>query len=498
MSTSNQRGEASDFTEPVRLECGCTVLACWAMSFKRLCSCLRSPKEPGRQAGEADGRLPRGRRLSNRVVQSMPSRNVSKALNDKTGLEAPPPKDQARAAAASQMRKGAVPSASVVESSPLVSAKAAGPQPEGERTSQESSPLNSLQMAKPVQEHLAVSGNHSVQIERALKYLTCWLDETWVAQHNDVAYYFRLPMAFIEAGREAEARKALDIASQFVLANRTSSQRLSSAHPQYPLLWVCEAAGRLGRNELAMRCVEDIFRYRHPLTNSGLLSEYTWNGTYEADFFATAVVAKAAVLSGHEAVAKAAADSLLRAVDANRRHMAAGHFFLRWTWADGFLERADDPLYCVSTLGDQQLYFLLGLPSVVLLEVAASFRCIADSAKKQYQTAAQELLQYLKGCKHLFTASTSYTCATAAAMLGDRESTERMRSRMIALQLGDGSFQCETSELDVVQHTAEISTCLCRMEGFAHGNVLDIDLKLAESPASPSSCSLRPGSGFRV
>ena len=79
---------------------------------------------------------------------------------------------------------------------------------------------------------------------------------------------------------------------------------------------------------------------------------------------------EAAVLSGHEAVAKAAADSLLRAVDANRmthknefwqypqdstsvagnqpgavcrRHMAAGRFFLRWTWADGFLERADAP-----------------------------------------------------------------------------------------------------------------------------------------------------------
>ena len=32
---------------------------------------------------------------------------------------------------------------------------------------------------------------------------------------------------------------------------------------------------------------------------------------------------------------------------------------------------------------------------------------------------------------------------------------------MVALQLGDGSFQCETSELDVVQHTAEISLGLC-------------------------------------
>lgn len=405
------------------------------MSLKRLCSCLRSPTP--REPGEA---------LASPAPKALKARGeVGEATQAQAASEA-----------------------------------------EGERRSQESSPLNSIA------DMCSGSGIHNVQIERALKYLACWLDESCVSQHYDVAYYYRLPMAFIEAGREAEAQKALDIASQFVLANKASSQRLSSAYPQYPLVWICEAAGRLGRNELARRCVEDIFRYRHPLTNSGLVSEYTWNGAYEADFFATAVVAKAAVLSGHEAVAKAAADSLLRAVDANRRHMAAGRFFLRWTWADGFLERADDPLYCVSTLGEKQLYFLLGLPSVVLLEVAASFRSIADSAKKQYQTVAHELLQYLKGCKHLFSASTSYTCATAAAMLGDRESTERMRSRMTALQLGDGSFQCETSELDTVQHTAEISTCLCRMDGYTHGQGLEIELK-TESPSTSST--LRPAGG---
>ena len=41
------------------------------------------------------------------------------------------------------------------------------------------------------------------------------------------------------------------------------------------------------------------------------------------------------------------------------------------------------------------------------------------------------------------------------------------RSRMTALQLGDGSFQCETSELDTVQHTAEISLGLGRSIAIA-------------------------------
>ncbi|CAJ1433603.1 unnamed protein product [Effrenium voratum] len=303
------------------------------------------------------------------------------------------------------------------------------------------------------------------EVERALMYLSRGLDDAWVSQHDDVAYYFRLPMAFMEAGHEAEARKALDIAARYVCSNRSSAQTLAMVYPQYPLLWICEAAGRLGQDELAQRCIRGIFKYRHPLTSSGLVSEpYTWNDNYEADFFATALLAKASILSGQESLAVAAADSLLRAVVANRRHMAHGRFFLRWTWADGFLER-DDPLYCVNTSSEHQLYFLLGLPSAVLLEVASSFRSVADSAKQKYQAVARELLLYLKQCKHLFTASTAYGTVCAAAMLGDQDSTNRLRSRMIALQHRDGSFK-EPSQLDILEHTAEISICLCRIAGL--------------------------------
>lgn len=36
-------------------------------------------------------------------------------------------------------------------------------------------------------------------------------------------------------------------------------------------------------------------------------------------------------------------------------------------------------------------------------------------------------LRYLKGCKNFFTAPTAYGTACAAAMLGDKESTDRLR-----------------------------------------------------------------------
>ena len=37
-------------------------------------------------------------------------------------------------------------------------------------------------------------------------------------------------------------------------------------------------------------------------------------------------------------------------------------------------------------------------------------------------------LLYLKRCKHFFTASTAYGTACAAAMLGDQESMDRLRT----------------------------------------------------------------------
>eukprot|EP00913_Durusdinium_trenchii_P024075 g22611.t1 len=254
------------------------------------------------------------------------------------------------------------------------------------------------------------------EVERALMYLSRSLDESWISEHDDapelqewigeprndwpqmtsesagesalscksakVAYYFRLPMAFMEAGHEAEARRALEIAARYVRGNRGSSKKLSMIYPQ--------------------------------------------------------------------------------------RFMASGRFFIRWTWADGFIERVEDPLYCVSTSGEQQLYFLMGLPTAVLLEVATSFRSLAESAKQKYRSVAEELLRYLKGCKNFFTAPTAYGTACAAAMLGDKESTDRLRRCMVALQQKDGSF-LESTQLDVLEHTAEISTWLCRINGFAAG-----------------------------
>eukprot|EP00435_Cladocopium_sp_Y103_P028652 s1256_g7.t1 len=363
------------------------------------------------------------------------------------------------------------------------------------------------------------------EVERALMYLSRSLDETWISQHDDVAYYFRLPVAFMEAGREAEARRALDIAARYVRANRVSSKKLTMIYPQYSLLWICEAAARLGQGELAenlgefaegdpRRCVQAILRYRHPLTSSGIISEpYTWNENYEADFFATAVLAKAAILSGQESLAVAAANSLLRAVDANRRYMASGRFFLRWTWADGFVENDEDPLYCVTTSGEQQLYFLLGLPTAVLLEVANSFRSMADSAKEKYRAVANELLLYLKRCKNFFTASTAYGTACAAAMLGDQESM----SCMLSFQQKDGSFNGPLTQLDILEHTAEISTCLCRMSmlgatssegypsgstsGFAAGNVQTLPESISDEEsegAIPDELPERARDGFSI
>ena len=53
--------------------------------------------------------------------------------------------------------------------------------------------------------------------DRALEYLReRVLDDTWVAAHRDIAYYFKAPQAFLLAGLRDEAAAAFDALEPFL------------------------------------------------------------------------------------------------------------------------------------------------------------------------------------------------------------------------------------------------------------------------------------------
>eukprot|EP00927_Polykrikos_kofoidii_P085423 TRINITY_DN9291_c0_g1_i1.p1 TRINITY_DN9291_c0_g1~~TRINITY_DN9291_c0_g1_i1.p1 ORF type:complete len:562 (+),score=94.48 TRINITY_DN9291_c0_g1_i1:38-1687(+) len=280
------------------------------------------------------------------------------------------------------------------------------------------------------------------------------LDQGWVSQHDDVAYYCQAPLALLEAGRKSDASRALRVAERFVSksAVESSNEMYSRWYPQYPLLWICCAATRLGNSVLADECFQGIVKYVHPMTSSGVVSSpYRWQATFVADFFATAILAQAALMVGDDALAVAAGDSLLRALAANRRNMSMGRFFLRWTWGNGFVEETD-PLHCVLQVGSGQLYFLLALPVIALLE-------LGDHGA-EYLAGATELLNFLTGCDGIFSSPTAHRVASAFAMANDREKSLPIAAHFVSMQRSDGSFHEDTEGPNAMEQAAEISICL--------------------------------------
>merc|ERR1719159_1888761 len=112
--------------------------------------------------------------------------------------------------------------------------------------------------------------------DRAVAYLKARvLDEAWVSQHDDVAYYFKAPLAFLEAGEMEDASKALDIAARYLDQGGVGSANgaYASEYPHYPWMWMCWAAVRLGRAKLATDCFDKMHGYVHPGTASGVVQK---------------------------------------------------------------------------------------------------------------------------------------------------------------------------------------------------------------------------------
>lgn len=284
------------------------------------------------------------------------------------------------------------------------------------------------------------------------------LNDDWVARHQDICYYFKAPLALLEAGRKPDAEKALSIAARYVYAGVQSSSNdvYATVYPQYPLLWVCWAASRLGSVDVAKQCFSMIAKFVHPFTGSGLVgAPYESITKFEADFFATAIIAKAAMLVGDINAAKEASDSLLRAVDANRGNMQVGRFNLRWTWKDGLCQE-EDVLHCVQQKGSGQLFFMLGFPAVVLLEMAAA----GEGPVDRYKAGGQELLGFLKGCAGVHTSAAAHQVAYAAALAQDDETASRIAENVLTAQRNSGCFNDDPEVLYVMDQTAEISVWL--------------------------------------
>lgn len=320
--------------------------------------------------------------------------------------------------------------------------------------------------------------------ERATEYLASrLLQEGWVAEHRDVAFYFKAPMAFLEAGDAEMAEMALDIAAGYVDSGGAGSKNEAYAgdYPHYPWMWLCWAAVRLDREELARNCWGRLYSFVHPVTCAGLVGvPYSAapsavalslaSRPLKGDLFATAEVAKAALLLGRRGVATQAGDAMVRALDANKEHMEAGEFFLRWSChraedRDGpahmaveLLVEEKDAFHCVQKGAPGQLYFLLAFPAMALLELHHT------TGSEGYREAALRVLDFLRGCAGVFESPMAHKVARAAAMAGDAETARRIADFLVSQQRETGCYQEDPEAMDSMDQTAEIAVWLLQIQ----------------------------------
>eukprot|EP00928_Gymnodinium_smaydae_P016646 TRINITY_DN16278_c0_g1_i1.p1 TRINITY_DN16278_c0_g1~~TRINITY_DN16278_c0_g1_i1.p1 ORF type:complete len:359 (-),score=58.31 TRINITY_DN16278_c0_g1_i1:119-1195(-) len=325
--------------------------------------------------------------------------------------------------------------------------------------------------------------SYSKSATSAVSYLAARvLNDEWVSEHDDVAYYFKAPLAFLEAGYTDDARRALAVAERYAEHGGVGSASpvYSGPYPHCPWLWMFWAATRLGSEDLAQRCFENFSRYIHPASGSGLASAPFSDGeAFEADFFATAMVVKFNLLHGFVLSAERAADALLLTIEENRVPMAAGQFYLRWTtrrmdFADAdeqpILVRCEDTMHCVRQGDVDQQYSMLGFPALVLLELAG-YRSPEEAAEDarprraaEYVQGAERLLAYLKACEGSWESMDVPKVARAAAIAGDRETAERLGDFMVSQQSDLGCYVNDSESMDCVDRTAEIAVCLRQLE----------------------------------
>jgi len=308
---------------------------------------------------------------------------------------------------------------------------------------------------------------YALSAEKALAYLEARvLNDEWVGCHDDVAYYFKAPMAFIEGGRLREAGEALDVAAKYVEqgGNGSGNCAYATQFQHYPWMWICWAATCLGRKELAELCFSKMAAYVHPSYSGLVMKPFNRGEPFEADFFATGEVVKFALLCKKPQMAEAAADVLLHILHINQENMERGQFQLRWTGESlgnfAFVP-GSGPFHCILQREPGQLYFLMAFPAMVLMELAAR----AEKAKAEaYHAGALKLLTYLKQCAGVFESPFSHKLGRAAAMASDKEDAVKVADFFLSQQQEAGNYQEDLEAMDSVDQTAEIAVWLYQIQ----------------------------------
>jgi hypothetical protein len=307
--------------------------------------------------------------------------------------------------------------------------------------------------------------------DRALDYLESSVLQPGFKEdgHDDVAYFFKAPTAFLAANRRHQAERAWTLLTPYLEAGgkHSGNQAYSSQYPMYPWYWMARAARGLGEAEALDAVRRSLAAFVHPTLHAATVrAPFTAEGANTVDFFMTAAIGQVdCLVDGDRDIAGAAAmgESLLRFIDAQAGD--AGRFHLRMNDRGGIIEKppAGEPelFYWVARGAGGQLFFMLGLPMMHLVELHRR------TDREKYLNGAEQLLHFSAACgEPLSTSLMAHKVARGAAMLAAHTGNEVARdlasaiaTNIAATQQPDGRFDVGSS-MDSFDQTAELALWL--------------------------------------
>jgi len=113
-------------------------------------------------------------------------------------------------------------------------------------------------------------------------------------------------------------------------------------------------------------------------------------------------------------------------------------------------------MYCVLQASHGQLHSMLGFPAFVLLELSRTKLAGASA----YATAAEDLLQFIKGSGDLQDSSEAHVVAAAAASADDPGLATQVAEKLASRLRASGSHR--VGEAQAIDHAVEAAFWLCR------------------------------------
>jgi hypothetical protein len=287
------------------------------------------------------------------------------------------------------------------------------------------------------------------------------------AGHDDVAYFFKAPAAFLAAGRTERARDAWRLAAPYLARGGAGSanQAYATQYAAYPWFWMARAAAGLGDGEALRAAGRSLDAYVHPTLDAATVkAPYAAGGRNTVDFFMTAALGQVRLLTGDAEPAAAMGDTLLRFIHA--QPAGATRFLLRMDDAGVLFTAPPDGepevFYQVAQGAGDQLFFMLGLPMIHLVQL---HRRTGDP---RHLDGAERLLAFAAACGDpLYTSRMAHKVARGAAMLAAHTGSDDARAmalgimdHLASLQLPSGSFGPEEKSMDAYDQTAELALWL--------------------------------------